>query len=38
MEIKTEAIVLQSIDYKDNDKLLTLFSPSLVELRQGLGE
>lgn len=29
MEIKTEAIVLQSIDYKDNDKILTLFSPSL---------
>ena len=27
MEIKTEAVVLQSIDYKDNDKLLTLFSP-----------
>lgn len=29
MEIKTEAVVLQAIDYKDNDKLLTLFSPSL---------
>ena len=29
MDVKTEAIVLQAIDYKDNDKILTLFSPSL---------
>jgi DNA repair protein RecO (recombination protein O) len=36
MEIKTEAIVLQSIDYKDNDKLLTLFSPSLGKLTAGI--
>ena len=35
MEIKTEAIVLQSIDYKDNDKLLTLFSPSLGKITAG---
>ena len=35
MEIKTEAIVLQSIDYKDNDKLLTLFSPSLGRITVG---
>ncbi|MBR2442119.1 MAG: DNA repair protein RecO [Clostridia bacterium] len=35
MEIKTEAIVLQSIDYKDNDKLLTLFSPSLGKITVG---
>ena len=35
MEIKTEAIVLQSIDYKDNDKLLTLFSPALGKLTAG---
>ena len=36
MEIKTEAIVLQSIDYKDNDKLLTLFSPSLGRITAGI--
>ena len=35
MEIKTEAIVLQSIDYKDNDKLLTLFSPTLGKITVG---
>lgn len=29
MEIKTEAAVLGSTDYKDNDKLLTLFSPTM---------
>lgn len=29
MEIKTEAIVLSTVDYKDNDKLLTLFSSDL---------
>ncbi len=28
MEIKTEGIVLQSVDYKDNDKILTIFSPT----------
>ena len=36
MEIKTDAIVLQSIDYKDDDKLLTLFSPSLGKLIAGI--
>ena len=36
MEIKTEALVLQSIDYKDNDKLLTLFSPSLGRITAGI--
>lgn len=36
MEIKTDAIVLQTIDYKDNDKLLTLFSPSLGKLTAGI--
>lgn len=36
MEIKTEAIVLQTIDYKDNDKLLTLFSPTLGKITAGI--
>ncbi|MBQ8295176.1 MAG: DNA repair protein RecO [Clostridia bacterium] len=36
MDVKTEAIVLQSIDYKDNDKLLTLFSPSLGKITAGI--
>ena len=36
MELKTEAIVLRSIDYKDNDKLLTLFSPELGKLTAGI--
>ena len=36
MEVKTEAIVLQSIDYKDSDKLLTLFSPSLGRITAGI--
>ena len=36
MEIKTEAIVLQAIDYKDNDKLLTLFSPTLGKITAGI--
>ena len=35
MELKTNAIVLQSIDYKDNDKLLTLFSPELGRITAG---
>ena len=35
MEVKTDAIVLQSIDYKENDKLLTLFSPSLGKITVG---
>jgi DNA repair protein RecO (recombination protein O) len=36
MEIKTDAVVLQTLDYKDNDKLLTLFSPSLGKLTAGI--
>lgn len=36
MEIKTEAIVLRAIDYKDNDKLLTLFSPTLGKITAGI--
>ena len=36
MEVKTEAIVLGAIDYKDNDKLLTLFSPTLGKLTAGI--
>ena len=36
MEIKTDAIVLQSIDYKDNDKILTLFSPALGKITAGI--
>lgn len=36
MDVKTDAIVLQSIDYKDNDKLLTLFSPALGKITAGI--
>lgn len=36
MEVKTEAVVLQTIDYKDNDKLLTLFSPTLGKITAGI--
>ncbi len=36
MEIKTDAVVLQTLDYKDNDKLLTLFSPSLGKITTGI--
>ncbi|MBE7078817.1 MAG: DNA repair protein RecO [Clostridiales bacterium] len=36
MEIKTDAIVLQTLDYKDNDKLLTLFSPALGKITAGI--
>ena len=35
MEVKTDAIVLQTVDYKDNDKILTLFSPSLGRITVG---
>ncbi len=35
MEIKTEGIVLRAIDYQENDKLLTLFSPSLGRISVG---
>lgn len=36
MEIKTEAIVLKSIDYKENDKMLTLFSSDLGKISAGI--
>ena len=36
MEVKTDAIVLKSIDYKDNDKILTLFSPELGKITAGI--
>lgn len=36
MEVKTDAVVLSTIDYKDGDKLLTLFSPSLGKLSAGI--
>ena len=36
MDIKTDAVVLQTLDYKDNDKLLTLFSPSLGKITAGI--
>ena len=35
MEVKTEAIVLKTVDYKDNDKILTLFSPKLGKITVG---
>lgn len=36
MEVKTEAIVLQALDYKDNDKILILFSPTLGKITAGI--
>ncbi len=36
MEVKTDAVVLKAIDYKDNDKLLTLFSPTLGKFTAGI--
>ncbi len=35
MEVKTDAIVLQTIDYQENDKILTLFSPALGRITVG---
>ncbi len=35
MEVKTEGVVLQTVDYKDNDKILTIFSPSLGRITVG---
>ncbi len=35
MEVKTEAIVLRAVDYQENDKILTLFSPSLGRITAG---
>ncbi len=36
MEIKTDAVVLQTLDYKDDDKLLTLFSPTKGKFTAGI--
>ena len=36
MEIKTEGIVLRATDYKENDKLLPLFTPSLGKITAGI--
>jgi DNA repair protein RecO (recombination protein O) len=36
MDIKTDAIVLRAADYKDNDKILTLFSPTLGKITAGI--
>ncbi len=35
MEVKTDAIVLRAIDYQENDKILTLFSPQLGKITVG---
>ncbi len=35
MEVKTDAIVLRAVDYQENDKILTLFSPSLGRITVG---
>ena len=35
MEVKTEGLVLRATDYKENDKLLTLFSPTLGKITAG---
>lgn len=36
MELKTDALVLRTADYKENDKLLTLFTPSRGKLTAGI--
>ncbi len=36
MEIKTEAIVIRSVDYKDNDRILTLFSLDRGKISAGI--
>jgi DNA repair protein RecO (recombination protein O) len=36
MEIKSNAIVLKSIDYNENDRLLTLFTAEKVKLTAGI--
>ncbi len=36
MEFKTDALVLRATDYKENDKLLTLFTPSRGKLTAGI--
>ena len=36
MEIKTDAIVLRATDYRDADKILTLFTPSEGKITAGI--
>ena len=36
MDFKTDALVLRAADYKENDKLLTLFTPSRGKLTAGI--
>ena len=36
MEFKTDALVLKATDYKENDKLLTLFTPSKGKVTAGI--
>ncbi len=35
MEVKTEGVLLRAVDYQENDKILTLFSPSLGRITVG---
>ncbi len=35
MDVKTDAVVLRAIDYLENDKILTLFSPALGRITVG---
>ncbi len=35
MEVKTDAVVLRAVDYQENDKILTLFSPALGRITAG---
>jgi DNA repair protein RecO (recombination protein O) len=36
MEWKTEGLVLRAVDYKDNDKILTVFTPSRGKITAGI--
>ena len=36
MDIVINAIVLKSVDYKDNDKILTLYSPEKGKITAGI--
>lgn len=36
MEFKTDALVIKATDYKENDKLLNLFTPSRGKLTAGI--
>lgn len=36
MDFKTDALVIRASEYKDNDKLLTLFSPERGKLTAGI--